>query len=389
MPVLSSCAKSLGEVHADSIGNQTGFVSPDVCRPATGFFFECVTFMRDHRYKPWNDRQKPEDMMKEQMMKWNRIKILGALLITGLVCAIAQAAGISRTDIPAGSNWYVHVNLDLIQNSEAGRKLMLETVDDALNDIQKELNVDIRNEIQGITVFGVKLPVNGNPENDGAVILHGAISAQTQDALLSALEREGAQISTLNNAGLAYYRVADGDGTMSFTDDDGHVKNVTWGNREALYFSFGTAQTLVTHSQDMMQSFLDAGGYLGGFENSDSEALLVLQADRALLQGGANTSVETGADWDSSVLKNVDAVALMIAEDHGGLQISAQLTANSPEIAMSVRNIVEGLVALKALDESEGALGEVLRQVRFESDGSDLHVNVPVTAEQIEALRDL
>jgi hypothetical protein len=328
-------------------------------------------------------------MMKEQMMKWNRIKILGALLITGLVCVIAQAAGISRTDIPTGSNWYVHVNLDLIQNSEAGRRLMLETVDDALDDIQEELDVDIRNEIQGITVFGVKLPVNGNAENDGAVILHGAISAQTQDALLSTLERKGAQISTLNSAGLAYYRVADGDGTMSFTDDDGHVKNVTWGNREALYFSFGTTQTLVTHNQDMMQSFLDAGGYLGGFENSDSEALLVLQADRALLQGGANTSVHIGADWDSSVLKNVDAVALVIAEDHGGLQISAQLTANSPEIAMSVRNIVEGLVALKALDESEGALGEVLRQVRFESDGSDLHVNVPVTAEQIEVLRDL
>ncbi|HEY5774799.1 MAG TPA: hypothetical protein VIS57_01830, partial [Xanthomonadales bacterium] len=272
---------------------------------------------------------------------------------------------------------------------EAGRRLMLETVDDALDDIQQELNIDIRNEIQGITVFGVKLPVNGNPVDDGAVILHGAISASTQDALLSVLEREGAEITTLGSAGLAYYRVAEGAGTMSFTDNDGHERNVTWGDREPLYFSFGATQTLISHSEEMMQTFLDAGGLLGGFENSAAEALLVLQADRALLQGGANTSVETGADWDSSVLKNVDAVALVIAEDNGGLQISAQLTASSPEIAMSVRNIVEGLVALKALDESEGALGEVLRQVRFESDGSDLHMNVPVTADQIEVLKDL
>jgi len=58
-------------------------------------------------------------------------------------------------------------------------------------------------------------------------------------------------------------------------------------------------------------------------------------------------------------------------------------------MAMAVRNIVEGVVALKALDESEGALGEILRQVHFENDGSDLHINVPVTPDQIEALKDL
>lgn len=322
-------------------------------------------------------------------MKWNRIQILAALLLTGLVCAIAQAASLSRTDIPSGSNWYIHVNLDLIQNSEVGRRLMLETVDDALDDIEQELSVDIRDEIQGISVFGVKLPVNGSPVDDGAVILHGAISTPTRAALLSALERKGAEVSTLESAGLAYYRVADGDGSMSYTDSDGQVKNVSWGSREALYFSFGSTQTLITHSEEVMQIFLDAGGLLGGFENGGSETLLVLQADRALMQGGANTSLEIGAEWDSSVLKNVDAVALVIAEDQGGLQISAQLTANSPEIAMSVRNIVEGLVALKALDESEGALGEILRQVRFENDGADLHVNVPVTADQVEALKDL
>ena len=135
--------------------------------------------------------------------------------------------------------------------------------------------------------------------------------------------------------------------------------------------------------------FLDAGGYLGGFESVDSNALLVLQADRALMQGGANTSSDFGDHWDSSVLKNVDAVALVIAENNGGLQFSAQLSANSPDVAMSVRNIVEGLVALKALSDSEGAMGDVLRNVRFQNEGSVLKVSVPVSAEQIESLGDL
>ena len=79
---------------------------------------------------------------------------------------------------------------------------------------------------------------------------------------------------------------------MGYTESDGHVEGVSWGHHEELYFSFGSTQTLITKSPEMMQGFLDAGGYLGGYEVADSEALLILQADRALLQGGANTSIE-------------------------------------------------------------------------------------------------
>ncbi|MDH3902302.1 MAG: hypothetical protein OES90_03670, partial [Xanthomonadales bacterium] len=71
-------------------------------------------------------------------MKWNRIQIFSTLLLTGFVCVIAQAASLSRTDIPSGSNWYVHVNLDLIQNSEVGRRFLLEKADEVLNEIQEE-----------------------------------------------------------------------------------------------------------------------------------------------------------------------------------------------------------------------------------------------------------
>jgi len=322
-------------------------------------------------------------------MKWNRIQVLIVLLMTGLFCVISQAADVSRSDIPAGSNWYVHINLDLIQNSGVGRRLMAETIDEALDEVQGELDIDIRNEVEGITVFGRKLPERGDAAKEGAVIFHGALSLDTQGALLSALERKGAEVTALDNIGLTYYRIENDGGTMTYTNEDGHVEEVDWGHHEVVYFSFGPSQTLLTQNQDLMQAFLDGGGYLGGFETVDSEALLILQADRALVQGGANTSAETGGDWDSSVLKNVDALALVIAEQNDGLQVSAQLTASSPDMAMAVRNIVEGVVALKALDESEGELGEILRQVRFENDGVNLHINVPVTAGQIEALKDL
>ena len=322
-------------------------------------------------------------------MKWNRVRILSVLLIAGLTCAIAQAASLDSSELPADSNWYVHINLDLVRNSDVGRQFVLETMDEALEEIQRELNIDIENDIDGITIFGGNLPVKGDGLNDGAVILHGVISEEARADLVPALEQKGANISTDFVNGLAYYTIENDDDGISYETEGGEVREVHWDDRELIYFSFGNSQTLITSSLELMQTFLAASGYLGGFERVDSEALLVLQADRALLQGGANTSVEIDADWDSSVLKNVDSVAVVVAEDQGGVQIDAQLTANSAEVAMSVRNIVEGLVALKALSDSEGAIGDVLRNVQFQNEGSILNVSVPVSAEQIESLKDL
>lgn len=324
------------------------------------------------------------------MMKWNRVRILGVLLMAGLGCAIAQAASLASSDLPAGSNWYVHINLDLVRNSEVGRQFVLETMDEALDEIQSELNIDIQNEIEGITIFGGELPVRGKRSNDGAVILHGAISEDTRAALVPALEKKGANIRTAFVNGLTYYTIENEDGGTTYGDGSGQESEEEyWDDREVIYFSFGSTQTLITSNLEMMQTFLAASGYLGGFERVDSDALLVLQADRALLQGGANTSVDIDVDWDSSVLKNVDSVAVVVAEEQGGVQIDAQLTANSAEVAMSVRNIVEGLVALKALSDSDGVIGDVLRNVRFKNEGSVLNVSIPLSAVQIESLKDL
>lgn len=321
-------------------------------------------------------------------MKWNHVQVISAILITGLACMVAQAASVSRADIPAGGNWYLHLNLDLMKRSEVGRMLMQGTVDETLDDYQKELGVDIRKEIQGITLFGAKLPEGRNLPDDGTVIFHGKVGSETRQALLSALQRRGAEVSAFNSAGLSGYKVVVGDGKMTYTDADGQVKDLPWGHGGDLYFSFGENQALVTHNRDMMQTFLDAGGHLGGFEGIDAEPLPVLQSERALLQGGANTLAGFGGAWDSSALMNVNDMALVIAEDQDGLQLSAQLTANPPEMVVPVSYILESLVALKAMDQSEIVLGEILRQVRFESEGAVLHMNVPITASQVEALRN-
>jgi len=320
-------------------------------------------------------------MKEERVMKVSRLKFYGILVVTGLACAVAQAASLGSNDLPEGSNWYAHVNLDLIRSTEVGRRLMQETVDEALDDIEEELGVDFANEIEGVTLFGGKLPVE-----QGAVILHGAISAESQDAVMAKLAEEGANVFATDSNGLTFYTIPEGDGTMTYSEEDGHVEEVSFGQRDELYFSFGSRQTLITHNMDTMQSFLNSGGFLSSLDNVDPGALVVLQADRALVQGGANTSLDMGGPFNSSVLKNLESIALVVSEENGGLNINAELLANSPEVAMSVRNIVEGLVALKALEGSDDDIGAILRSVRFESEGELLRVYIAVAADQIDAL---
>ena len=312
------------------------------------------------------------------------------VLLTGvLATAAVQAGSLGNTDIPGDSNWYVHVNLEQIRNSNVGRQFALKTIDDAMDDIEGELGIAVREEFEGVTVFGSALPAHHNVLKDGAVILHGMFSDETRQAFLSALEESDATYSEAYEAGMTYY-IVDSDGReLSYTDESGVQQDVAVDHDGDLYFAFGGTQTLVTQSPEMMQVFLSGGGYLGGFEQVNNNALLVLQADNALLQGGANTSGEVTGEWDSSVLKNIDVFALVIAEQQEGLLFKAQLVANSAEVAMSVRNIVEGMVALKALSEPEGVIADVLRNVRFENDNAVLNVSVEMTAEQIAALKDL
>jgi len=148
---------------------------------------------------------------------------------------------------------------------------------------------------------------------------------------------------------------------------------------------------MFTKNVEMLMTFLESGGHLSGLKSTDPDAMLVLQADRAILQGGLNTSVDLGHNnWDSSILSNVDSIAVVLADEDGAASVRAEVQAKSPEIAESVRNIVEGLVALKALDAAdEPALSELLRATRIETSGTTIFFDLYLEESLIEQLRGL
>ena len=84
-------------------------------------------------------------------MKCSKTLILAAALVLG---SGLNAASFSSDDLPADSNWYVHVNLDLMRTSKLGQSIMEQSVGEALEDIERELGIEFAQDLEAITVFG-------------------------------------------------------------------------------------------------------------------------------------------------------------------------------------------------------------------------------------------
>ena len=68
---------------------------------------------------------------------------------------------------------------------------------------------------------------------------------------------------------------------------------------------------LVTGSEDQMKSMLANGGKVAG-SRSHKGALLVLSAEKTMLQAGMNSSAvgdDGDSGWDSNILRNTEQAA--------------------------------------------------------------------------------
>ena len=321
-----------------------------------------VTFSAIGRYKPAETYQKGHHTMR---------KALAILLI--LLIPVGANAGIDAGDLPEGSTWYLHIDIDQMRNSEAGRSIY-SWLDKEINvEIDEETGIDIIDELDNLTAFSV----NG----DGFVLsLEGDFSQQTQDKLmaLAAVAEDFEQRGSRNRT---YYYVRG--------DNDGHIQFD--GAEDAAYFSFAIDdRILVTASEEQMQELLANRGRIAG-QGSHDDALFVLTAERAFLQAGMNPDeVEIDDDgFDSNIAQNTREVAVMIAEVAGKIAFEAQIVTTEAEIADSMASIVRGLIALQVFsDDMEPEVAELLRNTRVDVDGENLKISVAVSPDAIIAALD-
>jgi hypothetical protein len=264
-------------------------------------------------------------------------KILAAIMLL----AVPVLAHADTDFVPGDSTWYFHVDFDAMRDGKAGRGLYDWLDDEVFAEISEESGVDIGAEARSLTAFSA--------QNDGPVIVvDGKFSQTTRDQLLAMATAATGDLQVFNTDGKAYYYF-EGDGTGT-GDIDIDIESL----EDEAYLSLALDdKIIVTHTKSQMEHLLANGGKLPAVTKSRN-MLLVLRADRALIQAGANTAAmqaESENGWDSNILRNTEQFAVLLADLGDKLGLEAQLVTSQPEMANSLASIVRGLISLQVFNE--------------------------------------
>lgn len=295
------------------------------------------------------------------------IRHLLALAVV-LVAAPAVAA-IDDATLPPDTAWYVHVDLDTMRETTVGKALYGWLDGEVFADVRDETGFDPDSELDTVTAFSDEAGVS-------TLILEGAISQDSRDKLLAALEA-GADLSTGSAGGSDYYAIENVDLDDAKIGLQGDTLFMSFARRNAVVFST---------SLDGMQRALGARP-----RRNRGKALLVLAADKSLMQAGVDTvALGNGtSSWNSGLLREAREVAFVLADRGGDADIAVRVTANDPRTTDSLAAVVRGLVGLQALaDDQDPNVTTLLNSLEIDSDSAGMTLALRVAPDVLRAVLD-
>lgn len=294
------------------------------------------------------------------------MRFLNILLLV-LLLAAPVLADADASDVPDGAEWYLYVDLEKMRSEEAGRPLFGWLEDEVIAEVEEDTGVDLEKEIDSLTAFSI---AGQGP----VVVIEGPISGATKDKLMAFIAAEG-DIAPVKAAGHTYYRVGDSEGRIRNDNVDISLDDGGWISLDI------TNKILVTGNEEQMKTLLANRGRVPG-PGKGKDALLVLTAEKTLLQAGMNTgrlSDDGDDDLDSKILRNTEQVAFLIAVVKDKLAIEAELTTSEPEMAESLASVARGLISLVMFDNSMDAdMMAALQGTRVEARGNSLSLSLAV-----------
>ncbi len=307
-------------------------------------------------------------------------RFLLILLIISL--PISVSAGVTADDLPEGTLWYLHADLEQMRDSASGRGLYDWMDGEIFMEIHEEVGIDINKETDSITAFS-------HSDSGTVILLEGDMRKSTQQELLR-LARDEAELTEHEFKGKEYYFVR-GDNARSGNNESGEQQDSP--AREPLkdledgaYFSFAVKnKLLITGSKDQMTDLLANNGKVAGGGSHDG-ALFVLTADRAFVQAGLDTRRLDDEDdsWDSKIIRNTEMAALTIAAVEDMISIEAQLVSKDPAMAQSLGGIANGLIGLQAFNsELDPDIKSLIANTKIEVVDNVLSISTVLTPDVV------
>ena len=290
--------------------------------------------------------------------------------------AVSAAAAASNASVPDSAVWYFHIDLEEMRNEGPGKDLYSWLKEEAFAEVEQESGFNIDKELDRLTAFSL--------EGQGPVIVaEGDFSQETKDMIMTLIAAEG-DLSPNKASGETYYHFGGvEDGKIRSADGDVAI-NMDSLEDEAWVSMSLRNKIVITGNEDQMQALLGNNGKIPG-SRSHKGALLVLTAEKAMLQAGMNSSAITDdgeSSWDSNILRNTEQVAFLMAAAANKLALEAKLITTEPEMAESLASVVRGLISLASFnDEMEPEAIAMLQGTKVKASGNSLSISLAIDPE--------
>jgi len=304
-------------------------------------------------------------------MSSQHFALLPTTVILGLA-ATATNAEVSQASLPGDTVWYLHADLEELRDAASGKHIYQWLKEEVFTDVREDLGIDLGKEASSLTAFS-------DAALGTVIVVDGDITDSTRNKLI-AIAAADSKLETLKHDGRTYYHA---ERQQTRSDENRRFDDL----EKSAYFSFDVENKVIVASDaEQLKALLDSGGRIAG-NQSHPGALLVLTADKSFVQAGVRTAQFTDEDdegWDSNILRNTELVALLVSDRNGLLAVEAQLVSHEPTMAQSLGGIINGLISLKALDESlDPDILTLIQNTKIEVKDKILSINAVINPELV------
>jgi hypothetical protein len=289
--------------------------------------------------------------------------LVAALLALALFWTVPAFPGpIPSSVVPNGARWVAHLDMEkFVATNLYGYLDKSGAFEIKSRDIDRWLKIDIPKDVTGVTVFGL-----GDGTKDDIVI---AVAGKFDKPGLLALIAQSQEHKEILYGGTTIYSSGD-EGFGAFVNDN---------------------LIVLSESQAGIQMALDtAAGKAKNFSSSALSTSLKDAPSGAFLSGVIPNLSGLGKELgDSKVLEQASGVFFLAQEAQDNLLVRIRLTADTPENAKNMADIVQGLIAMGRMSGGQDKMSQVvslLDGLHVKQDGRLLKIDFERPSKEIADL---
>jgi hypothetical protein len=248
----------------------------------------------------------------------------------------AEAGPLNLRHVGADAQFVVHIDMEAMRESEAGRSLLgiiTQVADDAFDDIEDELGIDPRANIDDATIYGAS-----DDEGDLVLIVHG------NGELAAALDKAREEIEDI---------------------DEGSARGVDfemWDAGDETLFVFeasrrdATTVVIAFHEDRLVDAVRVLAGEDDGLRGDAADAVGQPAENGFLFISVAGDMGLDEFGQASDMLRLSDRVIMQVGGDES-IEVSLDLTADSHDDAKNLLGLLQGAVAVARIAASQPEFG--------------------------------